>query len=201
MIGGIKLALDEYNKAHPDCKVKLKDFDSQGDPEKATPLATQIVHDDAIIGLVGPAFSGESLATGKTFNEAGLAIDLAVGDQPDDHPAGWTTFHRVLGNDATRAPPPRSTSRTPSKAKKVFVVDDASEYGKGLADIVKTASARPGRPAPTPSSRSRPTSRPTVTKVKASGADALFYGGYYPEAGLLVKQLRQAGWKGTVHVG
>ena len=68
MVGGIKLALDDYNKANPDCKIGLKVFDSQGDPTKATPLATQIVSDDSIVGLVGPGFSGESLATGKTFD-------------------------------------------------------------------------------------------------------------------------------------
>ncbi len=38
---------------------------------------------------------------------------------------------------------------------------------------------------------------PTVTKVKASGADALWFGGYYAEGGLLAKQLKAGGWKGT----
>jgi branched-chain amino acid transport system substrate-binding protein len=41
----------------------------------------------------------------------------------------------------------------------------------------------------------------TVTAVKASGADSIFYGGYYPEAGLLCKQLRQAGWDGLFMSG
>ncbi len=41
----------------------------------------------------------------------------------------------------------------------------------------------------------------TVTKVKSSKADAFFYGGYYAEAGLLVKQLRQAGFKGLFMSG
>src|ERR1051325_10086390 len=45
MVGGIKLALSEYNKDHADCKDELKVFDSQGDPTKATPLATKIVQD------------------------------------------------------------------------------------------------------------------------------------------------------------
>ncbi len=103
MVGGIKLALDEYNKAkHADCKVGLKVFDSQGDPEKATPLATQIVGDDSIVGLVGPGFSGESLATGKTFNAAGLpsispsATNVTITQQ------GWATWHRVIGNDSAQ---------------------------------------------------------------------------------------------------
>ena len=38
---------------------------------------------------------------------------------------------------------------------------------------------------------------PSVTTVKASGAHGLFHGGYAPEAAPLVKQLRDAGWKGT----
>jgi len=41
----------------------------------------------------------------------------------------------------------------------------------------------------------------TVTAVTSSDADALFYGGYYPEAGLLCKQLRQAGFKGLFMSG
>ena len=88
MVGGIKLALDDYNRSNPDCKIGLKIFDSQGDPDKATPLATQIVNDDSIVGLVGPGFSGESLATGKTFVGRRPAVDLTVGHQRDHHPAG-----------------------------------------------------------------------------------------------------------------
>ena len=88
MVGGIKLALDDYNKTHSDCTIGVKVFDSQGDPTKATPLATQIVSDDSIVGLVGPGFSGESLATGKTFAAAGLPVDLPLGHQRDHHPAG-----------------------------------------------------------------------------------------------------------------
>ena len=60
---GVNLALDDYNKANPDCKISLKVFDSQGDATKATPLATQIVGDSSIVGLIGPGFSQESLAT------------------------------------------------------------------------------------------------------------------------------------------
>ena len=37
MVGGIKLALDDYNKANPDCKISLKVFDSQGDADEGHP--------------------------------------------------------------------------------------------------------------------------------------------------------------------
>ena len=195
MVGGVKLALDEYNKAHSDCKVTLKEFDSQGDPEKATPLATSIVQDAKLIGLVGPSFSGETEATGPTFAEAGLVTVSPSATNPNLSSNGWDTFHRVLGNDATQAPA-AAKFITGLGATKVFVVDDASEYGKGLADGVRDALGDAVVANDTVQQKQTDFSA-TVTKVKSSGATALFYGGYYPEAGLLAKQLKNAGWDGT----
>lgn len=200
MVGGVKLALDEYAKAHPDCEIGLKDFDSQGDPAKATPLATQIVNDSTILGLVGPGFSGESLATGKTFFEAGMpsispsATNVTITDQ------GWTTWHRVIGNDAAQGAADARYLADTAGASKVFVVDDAQDYSVGLANVVKDAlgdlvvSTDQIQVGQTDLSA-------TVTKIKSSGADAVFYGGYYAEAGLLMKQLRQAGFTGTFMSG
>ena len=195
LVGGVKVAVDEFNAANPDCKITLSEFDSQGDPEKATPLATKIISDKAVIGVVGPAFSGESDATGAAFNEAGLVTVSASATNPDLTKNGWKTFHRVLGNDATQAPAAAKYIKDNLKAKKVFVVDDASEYGKGIADGVKSSLG--DLVAGTDTIQAKQTDfGPTVTKIKASGADALWYGGYYAEAGLLAKQLRAAGWDG-----
>lgn len=195
IVGGVKVAVDEFNEANPDCKITLSEFDSQGDPEKATPLATKIIGEDAIVGVVGPAFSGESDATGAAFSEAGLVTISASATNPDLTKNGWKTFHRVLGNDATQAPAAAKYIKETLAAKKVFVVDDASEYGKGIADGVKKDLG--SLVAGTDTVQAKQTDfGPTVTKVKASGADALWFGGYYAEAGLLAKQLRAGGWKG-----
>jgi branched-chain amino acid transport system substrate-binding protein len=200
MVGGIKLALKEYNAKHTDCNVGLKDFDSQGNPETAPALATQIVNDDSIVGLVGPGFSGESLATGKTFAQAGLpsispsATNVTITQQ------GWTTWHRVIGNDEAQGKADASYLTTTANAKKVFVIDDASDYGKGLATVVKSSLG--SAVASTDEIQQKQTDfSATVTKVKGSGADAVFFGGYYPEGGLIVKQLRQAGYTGLFMSG
>lgn len=195
IVNGAKVALDEFSK-ESDCKVELKEFDSQGNPEKATPLATQIINDDSIVGVIGPTFSGETDATGAAFAEAGLVTVSASATNPDLSQNGWDTFHRLLGNDATQAPAAAKYIKETLGAKKVFVVDDASEYGKYIADGV--ASELGDLVVDTDTVQQKQTDfGPTVTKIKASGADALWYGGYYTEAGLLVKQLRAAGWKGT----
>lgn len=194
MVNGVKVAVDQHNKKS-DCKVTLKEMDSQGDPEKATPLATQAINDKTILGIVGPAFSGETDATGAAFAEAGLVTVSPSATNPKLSTNGWDTFHRMLGNDDTQAPAAAKWIKD-SGAKKVFVVDDASEYGKFLGEgvgkelgdlVVGTDTVQ----------QKQTDFGPTVTKITSSGADALWYAGYYAEAGLLAKQLRAAGWKGT----
>jgi branched-chain amino acid transport system substrate-binding protein len=192
IVNGAKLAIDQYDG---DCDVELKEYDSQGDPEKATPLATQIINDDAVVGVIGPTFSGETDATGGAFAEEGLVTISPSATNPDLSKNGWDTFHRLLGNDDTQAPAAAKYIKDTLGAKKVMVIDDASEYGKfiasGVADglgdlVVETGTVQ----------QKQTDFGPTVTKVKSSGADAVWYGGYYPEAGLLVKQLRAGGWTG-----
>jgi branched-chain amino acid transport system substrate-binding protein len=200
MVGGIKLALDTYNKAHADCKVGVKVFDSQGDPTKATPLATQIVQDSSIIGLVGPGFSGETLATGKTFNAAGLPVISPSATNVTITTQGWATMHRVIGNDSAQGAADAKYILDTAKASKVYVVDDGSDYGKGLASYVTKALGSVQIGHDTVQTGQTDFSA-TVTKVTSSGADAIFYGGYYAEAGLLVKQLRQAGFTGLFMSG
>ncbi|MGZ4496110.1 MAG: branched-chain amino acid ABC transporter substrate-binding protein [Nocardioides sp.] len=199
MVGGIDLALKEYNAKHADCQIGLKKFDSQGSPDTAPGLATQIVNDDTIFGLIGPGFSGESLATGKTFFESGLpsispsATNVTITQQ------GWTTWHRVIGNDDAQGAAD-AKYLTDNGAKKVFVIDDGQDYSKGLAGTVKSSlgSAMTGSDQITVGQTDMSA---VVTKVNAAGADAVFYGGYYTEAGLLAKALRQAGFKGTFMSG
>jgi len=202
MVGGIKLALDDYNTKNPDCKVGVKVFDSQGDPDKATPLATQIVGDSSIVGLVGPGFSGESLATGKTFEAAGLPVISPSATNVTITQQGWTTWHRVIGNDSAQGAAAASYILGTVKSTKPFVIDDGSDYGKGLASYVKKGLGSKFDSANSDTVQTGQTDfSATVTKVTASKADAVFYGGYYAEAGLLVKQLRQAGYKGLFMSG
>jgi branched-chain amino acid transport system substrate-binding protein len=200
MVGGIELALQQYNDKNPDCQVNLKKFDSQGSPDTAPGLATQIVNDDSIFGLIGPGFSGESLATGKTFFEAGLpsispsATNVTITQQ------GWTTWHRVIGNDDAQGKADAAYLTGDGGATKVFVIDDGQDYSKGLAGTVKDALGDALADSDQISVGQTDMSA-AVTKVKASGADAVFYGGYYTEAGLLAKALRQGGFTGLFMSG
>lgn len=193
---GAELAVSQYNEKNPNCKVTLATFDSQGDPAVAPGLAQQAVKDSKLVGIVGPAFSGESKAADPIFEQAGLNTISASATNPALSTNGWKTFHRVLGNDATQGPAAGKYIKDVLKAKKAFVIDDSSEYGKGLADIVRKDLGT--MVAGNDSIQQKQTDfSGTVTKVTASGADAVFFGGYYAEAALIVKQLKAAGFKGA----
>ena len=88
------------------------------------------------------------------------------------------------------------------KAEKVFVVDDQSSYGVGLAEqVTKTVGTAVVGSDKVGGEGKQTDFSATVTKVVSSGATALFYGGYYQNAGLFRKQLSAAGFKGTLVAG
>ena len=86
---GVQLAIDQHNAANPGCQVQLKPFDTEGDPQKASNIAPRIVEDQYTIGLVGPAFSGETKATGSVFDQAGLVSTTASATNVTLSENGW----------------------------------------------------------------------------------------------------------------
>ena len=199
---GLDLAVDEFNAKNKDCQIKVEAFDSQGDPKVAPNLAKSAIDNKNVVAIVGPAFSGESKAANPAFNEAGMPLITPSATNPTLSEQGWKVFHRALGNDNSQGPAAATYIKNTVKATSVAVVDDGSEYGKGLADIVKTQLGATVKASDTVKSGQTDFSG-TVTKLKGANLtekDAIFYGGYYQEAGLLVKQLRDAGVK-AIFVG
>ncbi|MFM7411247.1 MAG: branched-chain amino acid ABC transporter substrate-binding protein, partial [Actinomycetota bacterium] len=197
---GAELAVAQFNAANAGCQVTLKEFDSQGSPDQAPALATEAIGDATILGIVGPAFSGESKAVNPAFDEAGLAIITPSATNEALNDNGWKIFHRALAGDDKQGPGIVAYIQNKLAAETVGVIDDASEYGKGLADIVreglgdKVVASDSIDPAAADFSAA-------VSKMKEAAPAAIFYGGYYAEAGKLAKQLRDAGVESTLVFG
>jgi branched-chain amino acid transport system substrate-binding protein len=194
---GATLAVEQFNAENPDCQVELTDYDSQGSPDLAPALADQAISDDNILGVVGPAFSGESRAANPKFDEAGLPIITASATAADLSTQGWKIFHRALAGDQKQGPAVAKYIKDTLKPETVAVLDDNSEYGKGLADIVRDelGDAVKANDSIDPTATSFASA---VTKVKDADVDVIFFGGYYAAAGPLAKQLRDAGVESTL---
>ncbi|NAZ76798.1 ABC transporter substrate-binding protein [Kineococcus sp. T13] len=189
---GVKLAVEEHNAESGACQVAVEEYDSQGLPDQATGLATQAVGDENVVGIVGPAFSGESKVADPLFDEAGLVGITPSATNPALSENGWGTFFRVLGNDATQGPAAATYITDTLGKQKVYVVDDATEYGKGLADLVRQDLGA-AKVKDNTVQKGQTDFSAVVSDIRGSGADAVFFGGYYAEAGLLLKQMRDAG--------
>ena len=199
MINGINLAVDqatEEGALGEGVNLTVEEFDSQGDPAQAPALANQAASDTAIVALVGPAFSGESQASGDIYEEAGLPFITPSATTPGLSENGWTYFFRTVGSDKDQGPVAAQFIAETLGATKVAIMDDSSDYGKPLADFVEETLtsefdaeivAREGVEA------GQQDYSAAVGVIAQSGAEAIFFGGYYQEAGLIKKQLADAG--------
>lgn len=195
IFNGAQMAIDAHNKANPGCQVGFKKFDTEGDPNKATGPVTQATNEKDIVGVIGLPFSGESQATGNIFEQAGLVHVTPSATNPGLTQNGWKTFFRALGNDNVQGP---AVAQLADKlgAKKVYVIQDDSDYGIGLSQTAQKAlgSAVAGTDKVTTGQKDFSA---VVSKVMNAKPDAVFYSGYYAEAAPLDQQLVSKGFQGA----
>jgi branched-chain amino acid transport system substrate-binding protein len=199
MLNGINLAVDqatESGELGEGIDISIEQLDSQGDPAQAPALANQAASDEEIVALVGPSFSGESQASGSIYEDAGLPFITPSATTPGLSENGWTYFFRTVGSDKDQGPVAAQFIAEDLGATKVAIMDDSSDYGKPLADFVENTLTeefdveiveRQGVEA------GQQDYSAAVGAVAQSGAEAIFYGGYYQEAGLIKSQLAAAG--------
>ncbi len=191
---GANVAIEEHNAANPNCQVEIKQFDTEGDPQKATQVAPQIVGDANVIGLLGPAFSGETEATEPIFFQSNLLSLTASATRTSLTTNGWTNFFRGLASDAVQGPAVANYLVKGAGYSKICLVSDDSAYGKGLADEMSPVL---GDAADSSCAAEVKTGDKDFTAavqlINAAAPDAIFYAGYYAEAAPFVQQLRDAG--------
>ncbi|MFF1877390.1 branched-chain amino acid ABC transporter substrate-binding protein [Leifsonia sp. NPDC058230] len=193
---GVQLAIDQHNQANAGCQVAFKKFDTEGDPNKATGPVTQAVNEADIIGVIGLPFSGESKATGNIFEQQGLVHITPSATNPDLTKNGWTTFFRGLGNDAVQGPAAAKFLTDKLEAKKVYLVQDDSDYGIGLATTTSKAlgDALVGTDKVTTGQKDFSA---VISKIINAKPDAVYYSGYYAEGAPFDQQLVAKGYTGT----
>jgi branched-chain amino acid transport system substrate-binding protein len=202
---GATLAIDEANSSGKyKFKFQLVPQDSEGDPAKAPAAATALISDTSIVATIGPAFSGESKAVNPTFCGATppMPIVTASASNAQLQDQGNKCWHRIIPNDNVEGSQGADwLART--GAKKVFVLSDLSTYGAGVAGTMATELKAKGVTVVTGGVDGTTTKNynPIAQTIAASGADAMFYGGYDAQAALLAKALVGAGFKGRTVTG
>jgi branched-chain amino acid transport system substrate-binding protein len=203
----VQLAVDEANaKGDLPFKLAYTESDDQGDGKISPTAARKLIDDKSVIAVVGPAFSGATKAAEPLFSDAKLATVSPSATSPTLADGGWASFFRVVADDNAQGPADADYATKKLGAKKIYVIDDASAYGqplsKAFADQAKKNSAQvtsesaPGTTQCQAGQGNAQQYPALATKIKGSGADTVFYAGYYCDFALLAKALNSAGYAG-----
>ena len=169
--------------------------DDGGDPRTAS-LAAQRLATQGVVAVIGTYGSAVTEATQNIFDEAGI-VQVANGSTAVRlTEKGLKNFLRTCPRDDEQG---RVGAAVLEKmnAKKIALLHDSSAYSKGLADEINALLKAKKMnvvffDALTPKEQDYSA---ILTRLKAAGPDVVFFTGYYPEAGLLLKQKKQMGWK------
>ena len=104
-INAVELAVKQANqKGDLPFKLDVLKSDDGGTPDKAPAAASALLQDPAVVGVIGPIFSGTTKAVGTTYAQAGMALISPSATNPTLTSSGFSTFHRVVPNDSVEAP-------------------------------------------------------------------------------------------------
>lgn len=201
---GARLALEEINKAGLTIDGKkvvltLVPEDDAEDPKTATQVAQKLV-DAKVAGVVGHLNSGTSIPASRIYSDAGITQISPSATNPDYTKQGFKTTYRLVATDAQQGPALANYVVNNLKAKTVAIIDDSTQYGKGLADeFEKTVKAAGMKVVTREASNNKATDfKAILTKIKGSKPDVIMYGGMDATGGPLTKQAAELGIKAKV---
>ncbi|MGA5105683.1 branched-chain amino acid ABC transporter substrate-binding protein [Streptomyces cellulosae] len=185
---------------------KIEALDDQGQASVGQQNATKLVANKDVLGVVGPLNSSVGESMQKVFDTAKLVEVSPANTNPaltqgvnwaKEKTRPYKSYFRTATTDAIQGPFAAQYVFNDAKKKKVFVIDDKKTYGAGLAatftaEFKKLGGQVVGTEHINPESKDFSA---VATKVKNSGADVVYYGGEYPQAGPLSKQIKEAGAK------
>jgi branched-chain amino acid transport system substrate-binding protein len=203
----VDLAVKQANAKNyvPGVKFEIKALDDQAQASSGQQNATSLVADKSVLGVVGPLNSSVAQSMQKVFDQANLTEISPANTNPalsqgDNWASGQKTrpfksYFRTATTDAIQGPFAAQYLYNKAKKTKVFVVDDKKTYGAGLAgtftqEFKKLNGTIVGTDHVNPDDRDFSA---IATKIKNSGAQAVYYGGEYPAAAPLSQQLKKAG--------
>lgn len=175
-------------------KVELLIEDDVCKPEVATNTATKLVTDGVDV-VLGHICSGATKAALPIYKEAGIVVMSPSATNPGLTQSGdYPNFFRTIASDDAQAQTEVDFAINVIGAKKIAVIHDKGDYGKGLAEFAKKFIEESGKAQVVLFEGVTPGAvdyTAIVQKIKRKGADAVIFGGYHPEASKIVSMMKK----------
>ncbi len=190
---GAELAIQQANAKGPvlpGYQLKLVAMDDARNPAQAVSVAKRLVSDPDVLAIVGHLNSSCTKPASAIYHEARLLHVSPVSSNPEISRQGFDTFHRVCATDDLQGPAGVRFAVEQLGAKRVFILDDLTTYGRGLANEFEKAAPAKGMEilGHEGITQGEKDFTPLLTKIKSVNPDLIYFAGMFPEAALLVKQ-------------
>jgi branched-chain amino acid transport system substrate-binding protein len=196
LLEGTGLKVAELNEAGGVLgqRIELLPVDDYCDPGQAVAAAHKLVA-ARVAAVIGHVCSGAAIPASKIYEEAGVLL-ITVSTNPKLTDQGFRTVFRVLGRDTQQGTMAANYLAERWGAQEIAIVHDGGAYGKGVAEATKHRlnelgvnevifeTIDPGKSD----------YFDLIDQLQAKGADALYFGGYSAEAGLIIRQARSRGY-------
>jgi branched-chain amino acid transport system substrate-binding protein len=204
MANGAQLAVDEINEAGgvlDGRMLELEIADGACDAQQAVASANKLVSSGVVVS-VGGYCSGATLPTLPIFDKAGVPMIIPAANSQDLVNEGLKSVFLINGTGLQQSTAALDFIKSQGYAT-VALVDDNTSYSvdittetesqiteDGSAEVVLNTSVNAGE-----SDYSS-----VVREITGSGAEVIYWTGYYQEGGLIIDQLKKAGYEGDIVV-
>jgi len=193
---GFQLAVDQANKANLPFKIEPVILDDGANPQTGVAAALKLTNDPDVVAATGHWNSAVALATIPVFTRANIPFVVWGAISPKITDRNNPMVTRVVPT-LTNTNAPLAKWAAAQVGKKIAIVSDTSDYGlanvKSFSQFFKddggTIIATETAPVGTTDFRA------TLTKIKATSPDAIYFGGVVTEAGLVRQQMVELGMK------
>lgn len=201
MLNAAELAINhakENGPILPGFELKLVPLDDQRNPTQAVAAAKKLVSDPDVMAVIGHLNSSCTMPASAVYHQAGLLNITPVSSNPQISRQGFDTFYRTCATDDWQGPAAARYAFENLDARSVFIIDDMTTYGRGLADEFKKELQRLqvqvlGHEG---ISQGEKDFVPLLTKIKSMDPDLVYFAGMFPEGALLIKQRYEVGLGG-----
>jgi branched-chain amino acid transport system substrate-binding protein len=201
VLGGVRLAAEEINRSggllgH---RVVVRPLDDEADSDMAVAQVDQVRQalgrGEQVVAVIGHLNSGQTLATMELYKDMDLVVITPTSSEQSLTERGYDNLFRVNANDAVQAAVDARFLTEELGARRVAVIFNNTEYGRGLASLLIQELEQRGAEAVLQLEVEEGQGRydSEVAQTKASSPDAVFYAGYEIEAPYLRATLVEAG--------
>ncbi len=188
--------VDEFKQLGFD--LQLFPQDDQADPKIGVSNAEMLISNLDVLGVVGHLNTGVAIPSSVKYEEGKLVMVSPANTGVVLTEEGKKTVHRICARDDAQGPRAAMYAKNTLNVKNAFLIHDKTAYGQGLADQVKAQFEKDGVQVlgyEGITSGEKDFSA-VLNQVMSKNPDIIFFGGLYPDGGIIIKQARDKGYKG-----